>query len=148
MPNSRNSGAASRCWLAAVALAGLLPACGARALVDGTPEDDEEFDTSGAGGGRGGSGGRGGGTGGVDAAPTIDPGGPIDPDGVPLPNCAPGFSMATAGSRECAYLYQGKCHEQRLAACACACEGLANAQCIIGGFLNPDEPQSVSCIQR
>src|SRR5690242_1146006 len=116
MPNPRNSGAASLRWQAAAA-AGLLLACGARARVDGTPEDDEEFGTSGAGG-RGGDGGRGGGAGGVGGAPTIDPGGPIDPDGVTLPRCVPGFSMATAGSRECAYLYQGECHEQRLAACA------------------------------
>jgi hypothetical protein len=148
MPNSRNPRAVSAHSLAGLSLgrlslAALLLGCGARALVDGSP-DEEEFGTSGAGG-RGAAGGRGGG--GVGGAPTIGPGGPIAPGSV-LPDCEPGFSMATAGSRECAYLFRGDCYEDRLAACACACQGVANNQCVIGGFLNPDDPQSVSCIGR
>jgi hypothetical protein len=152
MPNPRNSGAASAhsavaLSLAALSVAALLLGCGARALVDGSP-DEEEFGTS-AAGGRAGAGGRGAGaTGGVGGSSTIDPGGPLDPGGAALPDCEPGFSMATAGSRECAYVFRGDCFEDRAAACACACQGLADNQCIIGGFLNPDEPQSVSCIQR
>lgn len=152
MANPRNSGAASARSLAphllvACSLAALLLGCGARAPVDGSPDEDE-FGTS-AAGGRDGAGGRGvGARGGVGGASPIDPDGPIDLGGVQLPNCEPGFSMAAAGSRECAYLYRGDCYEDRLAACACACQGFADNQCIIGGFLNPDDPQSVSCIQR
>lgn len=153
MPNSRTPEAASAQSLAAVSLAAVslaLVGCGARALVDGAP-DGEESGTSGAGGrdaagGRGGASGRGGG--GVGGAPRTDPAGPIDPGGVTLPDCEPGFSMATAGGRACAYLFRGDCYEDRLAACACACEGLADNQCVIGGFLNPDDPQSVSCVGR
>lgn len=151
MPNHRNSRAASAharvLALVALSAAALLLGCGARALVDGSP-DEEELGTS-AAGGRGGAGGRGAAaTGGAGGASTIDPGGPSDPGGSPLPDCVPGFSMATAGSRECAYVFRGDCFEDRAAACACACQGLADNQCIIGGFLNPDEPQSVSCVQR
>lgn len=150
--NPRSSGAASAralavVWVVACSLAALLLGCGARALVDGSP-DEEEFGTSAAGRG-GGAGGRGaGGRGGVGGGSTSDPSGPIDLGGVQLPDCQPGFSMAAAGSRQCAYLYRGDCYEDRLAACACACQGLADTQCIIGGFLNPDDPQSVSCIER
>jgi hypothetical protein len=144
MANPRNSGAASAHSLAACLLAALLLACGARAPVDASP-DEEEFGTS-AAAGRGGAGG--GARGGAGGASPIDPDGPIDLGGVQLPDCKPGFSMSAAGSRECAYLYRGDCFEDRLAACACACQGFADNQCIIGGFLNPDDPQSVSCIQR
>jgi hypothetical protein len=129
-------------WLAA-----LLIGCGARALAD-APSDEEEFGASGAAG-RGGAGGRGGdGTSGVGAAPTIDPTAPIDP-GVTLPECELGFSMSAAGSRPCTYLYQGNCYDDPLMACACACQSFAaNRGCIIGGFLNTDDPQTVSCVQR
>jgi hypothetical protein len=129
-------------WLAA-----LLIGCGARALA-GAPFDEEESGASGAAGG-GGAGGRGGdGASGAGAAPAIDPTAPIDP-GVTLPECELGFSMSAAGSRECTYLYQGNCYDDPLMACACACQSLAsNRGCIIGGFLNPDDPQTVSCVQR
>jgi len=150
MANARNSGPASARLLVAHLLAALLLAalqlgCGARASADGSPDDDE----LGTSGGRDGTGGRStAGRGGGAGAPTIDRGGPIDLGGVTLPDCEPGFSMTAAGSRECAYLYRGDCFDERLVACACACQGLADSQCIIGGFLNPDDPQSVSCIRR
>lgn len=133
--------------LAALSLVAVALGCGARALVDGSP-DEGEFGTSGAGG-EGGAGARsaGGRSGGGGATP-IDPDGPIDLDSDVLPACEPGFSMATAGSRECAYFHRGVCYEERLVACACACQGLADSQCVIGGFLNPAEPQTVNCIQR
>jgi hypothetical protein len=133
----------SALWLAA-----LLSGCGARALVDASP-GEEEIGTSGASA-EGGAGGRGGsGAGGLGAAPTVDPAEPIDLGGVVLPDCEPGFSISAAGARECTYLYRDDCYEDPLSACACACQSLAdNRGCIIGGFLNPDSPQTVSCIQR
>lgn len=130
-------------WLMA-----LLLGCGARALVDASP-DEGEIGTSGADGRGGARGSGGGGAGGVGAATTADPAGPIDLGGVVLPDCEPGFSMSAAGSRECTYLYRGDCYEDPLLACACACQSFAdNRGCIIGGFLNPDAPQTVSCVQR
>jgi hypothetical protein len=130
----------------ALVLVALLIGCGARASADGSGEDGEEFGTPGAGepGGSGGRGGRSGGSG----AGMIDPTAPIDLEGIMLPECEPGFSMSAAGSRECTYLFRGDCHEDPLMACSCACRGFADSRCIIGGFLNPDEPQTVSCVQR
>jgi hypothetical protein len=134
----------------AVLLTALLLGCGARALVDASP-DEEEFGTAAAGGaaGRGGGGGDGGRAGGG-ASPVnpVGPRGAIDLDGITLPDCEPGFSMGTAGSRDCTYLFRGDCYEDQLMACACACQGLADSRCIIGGFLNPNDPQRVSCVQR
>jgi hypothetical protein len=155
MANSRSSAAAQppgarRVLLRgrALWLAALLSGCGARAQVDASP-DEEEIGTSGASA-EGGAGGRGGaGAAGVGAAPTVGPAGPIDLGGVVLPDCEPGFSMSAAGSRECTYLYQGGCYEDPISACACACQNLAdNRGCIIGGFLNPSAPQTVSCVSR
>jgi hypothetical protein len=45
-------------------------------------------------------------------------------------------------------MYQELCYEGSLQACACACTGPRENRCIIGGFLNPDEPQTVSCIAQ
>jgi hypothetical protein len=133
----------------AVLLTALLFGCGARALVDGSA-DEEEFGTAAAGGsgGRGGGGGGRAGGGGASPVNPVGPGGAIDLDGILLPDCEPGFSMATAGSRDCTYLFRGDCYEDQLIACGCACQGLADSRCIIGGFLNPNDPQRVSCVQR
>jgi hypothetical protein len=120
--------------------------CGARATASGSDEPGDGPDGAGEGG-RGpvspaGSGGR---------RPSPDPPesvGPIDVGGTPLPACVPGFSPSRGGSRECTYMFSGQCYEQPLAACACACAGSASTHCIIVGFLNPDDPQTVSCIAR
>jgi hypothetical protein len=117
--------------------------CGARAMVDASDEGGD--------GPRAGEGGAASdnfaGTGGIRAnrAPA-EPVGPIDLGGVALPACEPGFPPSSAGSRECTYMFRGQCYDERIEACACACVGLAVSNCISGGFLNLDEPQTVSCI--
>jgi hypothetical protein len=74
-----------------------------------------------------------------------DPGSTIDLVGTTLPECRPGFPLSSAGTRECSYIFDGRCHEEALDACACACRGAAN-RCVISGFLDSDEPQLVTCI--
>lgn len=123
--------------------------CGARAMVDGGADDDDDEDEVVAGSSGSGASGEGGGGpsgGGAQAAP-IAPGSVRIP-GVALPDCEPGFSRSSAGARQCTYIFRRDCYEQPLLACACACEGLPDNNCIIGGFLNPDEPQRVSCVAR
>lgn len=103
--------------------------------------DPDEDGPAGAGsdapGGRGGSG---------SGSVPLEPGVPIDLDRVTLPPCTPGFLPGSAGDRDCTYIFRQQCFREPLAACACACSGSEANSCIIGGFLNPDEPQSVICI--
>jgi hypothetical protein len=93
--------------------------------------------------------------GGAGAGPTSEPGGrggsgalpasppPIVPDEPEVP-CAEPFSQARNPLRECPFIEQGLCYQTEVCACASACQ--PGEQCIIGGFLSPDEPQIVSCV--
>jgi hypothetical protein len=119
--------------------------CGARAMVDGAEEGDADEPGPGATGV-----GAAGGTGGTAGARAPSGGEPVSPFSIdvgstPLPDCEPGFPPSAALRRECTYIYQDLCYEGSLEACACACSGPRANRCIIGGFLNPDEPQTVSC---
>ncbi len=134
-------GAALSCGLWGTAGAGL--GCGARAMVEPSADDDTVVDgVAGAGSAGSGAGGRGG-------APQVeaDPGEPDDGDGMALPACEPGF-VPSDGSRDCPFLSAGRCYATLLAACACACPEGGQSSCVSGGFLNPDEPQDVTCIGR
>lgn len=144
-PNQRTRPPRVAFGLAWLAFCGL--GCGARAAD--APADEENLGTAGAGaaGDRGGPA-RGGSGDGSGAASTLDPGElgePSEPR-FQLPACQPGFAMS--GGRECGYTFEGDCYEDEVRACACACEGLADSRCVIQGFLNPDEPQRVSCVER
>lgn len=113
--------------------------CGARALPEGGEEDPFE-----GGGGSSGGGGRSSGSQGG-AAGTRNPGQvpQFGSPATPLPACEPGFRPGTRADRECNFVYDGLCYEDENVACACArCTGQG---CQFAGFLNPDEPQTVSC---
>jgi len=122
--------------------------CGARAAVDGSPDPDDEAGSAGAAGSRGTGGSAGTGTGGEGQGFPVDPIGPIDLGGITLPDCEPGEPPSSAGSRGCTFLFDGACYDDPVMACACACRGRDDSRCIIGGFLNPDEPQRVRCMRR
>lgn len=142
MANPGNHRRRAAAWLGLVLLG-----CGARAPVGGSGDDEEP-----GGAGLSGSGGADAvsapaGTGGAATLPS-DPGGPIDVGGVTLPECQLGEPRSVSGSRDCTYVVAGNCYADGEMACACACRGLADNRCIIGGFLNPDEPQTVRCTAR
>lgn len=128
-------------WMAATA-ACLVLGCGARALVE--PAGDDE-DLPGQGNaGRAGSGGR------DDASSVGDPGAVAPPgdadelvEGGPV-SCGEPFRRSDEVERACPYIYRGVCYPSGDCACASAC--LGGAQCVIEGFLEPDEPQRVRCI--
>jgi hypothetical protein len=107
--------------------------CGARSTVDSM---EQTANASGAGGtssgSRGGSGGQ---------APVA----PVDTSA--LPECELGFPRFET-DQGCQYTYESLCYDTPQAACACACPRGGESSCVIGGFLNPDEPQSVSCFRR
>jgi hypothetical protein len=115
-------------------------------MVDGADDGDEEAEGEPSGSAQGArAGGAGGG-----APVRSDPVFPVSIDvaSTPLPACEPGFLPSGAARRECTYMFRDRCYEESLQACACACSGRQASRCIIGGFLNPDEPQTVSCIAR
>jgi hypothetical protein len=120
--------------------------CGARALPSGSGSDEEGFGGDTGEGGRASNGPSGRSGSGSGLVPS-EPGVPIDVDRVTLPPCTPGFSRSSAAGRDCTYILRQQCFEEQLAACACACSDPDDNSCIIGGFLNPDEPQSVICIR-
>lgn len=126
----------------------LLFGCGARASVGGSPGDDDELGVAGGAGSGGADGRAGAGAGGAGPAFPRDPVGSIDLGGITLPDCEPGTPLTSTGSRDCAYLFERQCYDEAVMACACACRGRADSRCIIGGFLNPDEPQRVRCMGR
>lgn len=127
-------------------LLALLLGCGARAAVYG---DDDPANTPGGSAGAGATGAESDRepAGGGEAAPS-DPGGPLEFEGVVLPECEPGVPATASSWRRCAYLFDAACYDDPLMACACACRGRERSRCIIGGFLNPDEPQRVRCTAR
>jgi hypothetical protein len=120
--------------------------CGARAMPSGSDSDEEGTGSAGEGGASANPGGRGGSGSGSGAVPG-EPGVPLDVDRVTLPPCTPGFPRSSASGRDCTYILRQQCFQEQLAACACACSDPDDNSCIIGGFLNPDEPQSVICIR-
>ncbi|HTV18897.1 MAG TPA: hypothetical protein VMG12_09505 [Polyangiaceae bacterium] len=131
-----------------VLLFALLVGCGARAPVEGSTHEGRGSE-SGSGGTRSGAGGSNdpGASGGSTSIPD-DPAPPIDIGDVALPECQLGPPSSSAGSSGCSYVASGNCYDDPEMACACACRGLADNRCIIGGFLNPDEPQTVRCTAR
>jgi hypothetical protein len=115
-------------------LAGL--GCGARAMLE-PGEGSEPLASAGAGG-----------------APTSDPSGrggtaavspPLVEDD-PEPACAEPLARARTPRRGCPFLERdlSLCYQTEACACAGACR--PGEQCIIGGFLSPEEPQLVSCV--
>lgn len=100
-----------------------LVACGGtvRKGDDGQEEEDEPPPTPSAspsGGGRG-------------TAPQVD-----------LPECKLGVDESEAES--CLFLYEGRCYEEKLDACACACKRMSGTTCS-SGFPDPSRPTKVSC---
>jgi hypothetical protein len=142
---------AGLCVVFALSLGLLGPmGCGARALPSGSDSDEEGFGAAGHGGAGSNDpsapGGSGSGSGAAPGAAPSEPGVPIDVDRVTLPPCTPGFPRSSANGRECTYILRQQCFQEQLVACACACSDPDANSCITGGFLNPDEPQSVICI--
>jgi hypothetical protein len=101
--------------------------CGARSTVESAEDEGANGGSSSVS--RGGGGGQ--------AAPD-----PVDTNA--LPECVPGFQRFD-DARECRFLFDNRCYETSEAACACACPRGGASRCVIGGFLNPDAPQTVSC---
>jgi hypothetical protein len=141
-PRAFRSSSSSR--VAALVLGAALFGCGARAAVDGSPDPEDEAGRAGSAGSPGAGGAAGGGGREFPVAPV----GPIDLGGVTLPDCVPGEPQSSAGSVACTFLSDGACYDDPVMACACACRGREESRCIIGGFLNPDEPQRVRCMGR
>jgi hypothetical protein len=120
--------------------------CGARAMPGASDSDEEGFGAAGGSGAATNDPGAPGGSGSGSGQEPTEPGVPIDVDRVMLPPCTPGFPRSSTSARDCTYILRQQCFREQLAACACACSDPADNSCIIGGFLNPDEPQSVICI--
>ena len=59
-------------------------------------------------------------------------------------SCGDPFRRSDDRERACPYIYRGVCYPSGDCACSGACSG--DAQCVIEGFLEPDEPQRVRCI--
>ena len=59
-----------------------------------------------------------------------------------LDECKKGTLRADAD--HCVYLYEGRCYDEKLDACACACKKQSGTICS-SGFPNPDVPTEVSC---
>lgn len=120
-----------RAWaIAAVPLLALaVPGCGARAadgegdgVEPGEPGAEESSELRGAAAG---------------GLATIDTS--------VLPECGAGFVRSEA-ARKCGFTFEDVCYETPIDACACACPRGGGSSCIIGGFLNPDVPQRVTCL--
>jgi hypothetical protein len=61
---------------------------------------------------------------------------------VDLPACKQGVKQADTDS--CVFLFKGRCYEDKLDACGCACAGKPNSTCL-SGFPQEDVPTEVSC---
>lgn len=121
-------------WLGGASIGG----CGGRAALEADGEVTGVAGQFGAGGGvaAGGNSGNGGGS-----AMVMDP--PEFGTPMTLPPCVPGFRESSADGRECTFIHERRCYEDELTACACACP--MGGRCIIGGFLDPENPFPVSC---
>jgi hypothetical protein len=119
-------------WLASAAVC-LVLACGARAAVEPSADGEDP----GGGVGSGGS-----------TAPGVGGSGPSAPgdDGVEiLPDpCPDSFRRSDERDRACPYIYRGVCYSSGDCACSNACG--TEEQCVIEGFLAPDDTQRVRCI--
>jgi len=120
----------------------LVLGCGARALVE--PADDDEEEGGQGGGGRvGSSQGTGAGARGA-TTPAGRPGSGDELVEIIPDSCADPFRRSDDLERACPYIYRGVCYPSGECACSRACP--SEAQCVIEGFLEPDEPQRVRCI--
>jgi hypothetical protein len=113
---------------AAANLASSLAGCGGTVRTDGDVEEpgpvnrDPEPPTGTPGGGGGGGG--------------------SDDHEVDLPQCKLGVKQAEAES--CKFLYEGRCYEEQLEACACACPRKTGTTCI-SGLPDDEVPTDVLC---
>jgi hypothetical protein len=64
--------------------------------------------------------------------------------GTPLPECRLGFDSDEEPDRPCNWLANGRCYEDKLAACACVCSRKKNTTCS-SGFDEPNGRVKVSC---
>lgn len=65
------------------------------------------------------------------------------PDGeVDLPECKLGVKRSAA--ERCIYLYEGRCYDEKLDACGCACKKQRGTTCS-SGFPSEDQPTQVTC---
>jgi hypothetical protein len=115
--------------------------CGARALVE-PATDDEDSAGQGAGGRAGSAGAQPSAGAGRGSTPTGRPS--DEPIEIIPDSCAEPFRRSDDRERPCPYIYRGVCYPSDDCACSNACA--SEAQCVIDGFLDPDEPQRVRCI--
>jgi len=137
---------------------GLVLGCGARAFPSDDGDDDElNLGQGGIGIGAGGTGGSGGtgGTGGSGSAGGSGGSGGTGGSGVSDPfdfrttqlgRCELGFTWESGDARPCKYRLSGRCYNDELAVCACACPREGNSTCVLSGFLgDPSRPLQVTC---
>jgi hypothetical protein len=114
-------------------------ACGARSMLEPESESDP-LARAGAGG-----------------SPTVAPSGggsaglALPPSSFPPPAsqepdapCAVPVLRARTPLADCPFIEDGLCHETAQCACASACS--PGEQCVFSGFLDPDEPQTITCV--
>ena len=63
---------------------------------------------------------------------------------VALPACKRGFLPASETGTPCNFLYDGRCYDEKLDACACACTKNSGTTCL-SGFPQPNGKVAVSC---
>lgn len=110
----------------------LMVACGGtvrREDEEGEPEGDDPTSVPTSSPNSGGGSGSGGVSG---------PGGPE----VDLPECKLGVKQGDA--ERCIFLYEGRCYEDKLDACGCACKKQRGTTCS-SGFPSEDKPTQVTC---
>jgi hypothetical protein len=136
----------------------LILGCGARAF----PTDEGDYDEVGLGqggtgglggtggsGGSGGSGGLGGSGGGGGSGGSGGSGSTTDPFNYRttiLPACELGFVWQSGDDRPCKYRLAGRCYNNEISVCACACPREGNSVCALSGILgDTSRPLQVSC---
>ena len=68
-----------------------------------------------------------------DTTPTVD-----------LPECVRGFLQSEAPGKPCHFITEGRCYDEKLAACGCACKGQTGLTCS-SGFPDPNGTTEVLC---
>lgn len=141
-------------WAVALSLG-----CGARAFPSDLGDDDDQLAIgqggsglggtggsggSGGSGGTGGSGGSGGsGSGGNGGSGAVDP---FEFRTTTLPACTLGFTWQSGDDRACKYRLSGRCYNDEVSVCACACPREGNSTCVLSGFLgDAARPLQVTC---
>jgi hypothetical protein len=145
-----------RLWFSRIVLlagaVGLAIGCGARAFPSDPGDDDDELTIglggSGGTGGSGGSGGTGGSGGSGGGGGSGGSGGAdlFDFRTTELPRCELGFVWEDDDDRACKYRLTGRCYNDELSVCACACPREGNSTCVLSGFLGDSgRPLQVTC---